>query len=307
LFFSKNKQKKIMSFLVGPFAVLTIIFINVLQFVLFGLVGWWSETLQNHSISFAQRLWAVLFPLAVGQPAIVVTGDAIRPEDRAVIISNHQVDIDWWYLWCLARAFDCHGMIRICAKSELKWVPIIGWGMYLFDFLFLSRRWELDQLEMEKKFSKWVKSSIPFFFIIFPEGTTVQTQGMITSAEFAAKANRSVLQRLLLPRVTGLRKALECLTNADCVYDVTLCYDGYTGEIPTYEDGYDRQRDKAIPSFQKVLKGFCPKKVYFHITRRPIPPLDLDNFTRWLDECWLEKDRRLDQFVKKQTLVLDNE
>ena len=46
---------------------------------------------------------------------------------KLVIISNHQMYADWWYIWLLAYFARVHEYILIIAKSSLKWVPVVGW------------------------------------------------------------------------------------------------------------------------------------------------------------------------------------
>lgn len=74
------------------------------------------------------------------------------PTDRsrpAIIIANHQVDADWWYIWQAARHYNGAGNIKIVLKDQLKYVPIVGWGMRLFEFLFLRRNIEQDAKQIK--------------------------------------------------------------------------------------------------------------------------------------------------------------
>ncbi len=40
--------------------------------------------------------------------------------------------------------------LKIVLKAGLKRVPIFGWGMQHFYFLFLHRNWDADQLYVER-------------------------------------------------------------------------------------------------------------------------------------------------------------
>ena len=46
---------------------------------------------------------------------------------KLVIISNHQMYADWWYIWLLAYFARVHAHILIILKKSLKWVPVLGW------------------------------------------------------------------------------------------------------------------------------------------------------------------------------------
>ncbi len=74
--------------------------------------------------------------------------DTSRP---VIIISNHQVDADWWYIWQAARHTEGAGNIKIVLKDQLKYVPIVGWGMRLMEFLFLRRNLEKDAKHIKGK------------------------------------------------------------------------------------------------------------------------------------------------------------
>lgn len=46
---------------------------------------------------------------------------------KLVIISNHQMYADWWYIWLLAYFARVHAYILIILKKSLKWAPVLGW------------------------------------------------------------------------------------------------------------------------------------------------------------------------------------
>lgn len=48
-----------------------------------------------------------------------------------------------------ARAYNGAGNIKIVLKDQLKYVPIIGWGMRLFEFLFLRRSIDHDSAHIK--------------------------------------------------------------------------------------------------------------------------------------------------------------
>jgi len=94
--------------------------------------------------------------------------------------------------------------------------------------------------------------------VIFPEGTTLNTQDLEDCKSFAKKKKASNLKwfqkqdNVLTPRIKGLQALVE--PNKTTVLDVTVLYGNYTGECPTYDMGYDRETE-VLPSFKKVLSG----------------------------------------------------
>lgn len=56
-----------------------------------------------------------------------------------------QVDSDWWFLFELMRPLRRHGALKIILKDDQKHVPVTGWGMRGFGFIFLKRDWVKDR------------------------------------------------------------------------------------------------------------------------------------------------------------------
>ncbi|KAL3895557.1 MAG: hypothetical protein SGCHY_004631 [Lobulomycetales sp.] len=93
-----------------------------------------------------------------------------------VLTSNHLLYLDWWYLWILARQAGAHGSLRIILKADLKHIPIFGWAMQYFGFLFLKRKWALDKKTVKDKLSLYLEESQPFWLLLFPEGTLLDEE-----------------------------------------------------------------------------------------------------------------------------------
>ena len=83
--------------------------------------------LQNSA--FTQKLFIQGVSFVLPRCEIVVTGDAIEDDGtQAIIIANHQVDADWWYIWWLLRANDQQGYLKVILK-DMSYIPFIGWGL----------------------------------------------------------------------------------------------------------------------------------------------------------------------------------
>jgi len=216
--------------------------------------------------------------------------------------------IDWWYIWKLSGDQRRNEDLKITLKDELFYIPVLGVGIWLFDFLFLTRKWEKDEAIMTKKFRQWTEQQLRLLFLIFPEGTTVNTKALETSKKYATAQNRPQLDLLLLPRVTGFNKALTSLENVTTIYDLTIAYPTYSGEIPSYEDGYTRHIDTGIPSFKSNCAAEQPSdKVHIHINKIDVTKAREADVTEFLDTIWVKKEQRLRQFINKKTLLLDDE
>ncbi|KAG6897332.1 hypothetical protein C0992_002390 [Termitomyces sp. T32_za158] len=155
---------------------------------------------------------------------------------KFVLISNHQIYADWWYAWCLIYFIGVQGVHRyvyITLKKSLQWIPIIGWGMQLYGFIFLARSWASDRLQLASHLAALGKRAEeeekPFCFLLYPEGTLVSPKTRPISKKFAEKEGIADLNHLLLPRSTGLYHSLRSLAPRvpDLkLIDLTVLYPG---------------------------------------------------------------------------------
>lgn len=110
------------------------------------------------------------------------------------------MDADWWYCWEFARALGLHGRLKIILKADLKSIPVVGWGMRQFEFLFLDRNWQADKRRLYRLLGSFVEDGYEACLLIFPEGTTINTRTLEKSQAFAAGKQRPQLRHLVLPR-----------------------------------------------------------------------------------------------------------
>ena len=73
--------------------------------------------------------------------------------DRAMWISNHRTRIDWMLLWSVAWRTRTLQHLRIVLKAPLRSVPVFGWAMQHFVFVFLVRSVALHVIGADQRFS----------------------------------------------------------------------------------------------------------------------------------------------------------
>ena len=44
------------------------------------------------------------------------------------------------------------GRCRYFAKSQLRWIPLLGWGLWAMNMPLVTRKWMSDQREMDRVF-----------------------------------------------------------------------------------------------------------------------------------------------------------
>lgn len=130
-----------------------------------------------------------------------------------------------------------HGHIFIILKESLKHVPILGWGMRFYGFVFMSRKWETDKPRIAHRLNKLKERHAgplsgtegfdPMWLLIFPEGTNASANTRQRSKAWADKIGVADMEHVLLPRSTGSFFALnELKGTVEYVYDCTMAYEG---------------------------------------------------------------------------------
>jgi hypothetical protein len=230
-------------------------------------------------------------------------------------------------MWFCAYAARMHGHIFIILKESLKFLPLVGPGMMLFSFIFLSRNWATDKPRFQHRLRKLKKTHRatpeedggsarqldPMWLLLFPEGTTLCANGRKASVAWARKQGIDDLQNTLLPRSRGMLYCLEELAGTvDWVYDCTLSYEGIPCVLlpPLFSKPRILQADGCRPgqygqdyfTMQRIyLDGRGPRAVHMHWRRfalRDIPLDDAAAFDAWLVARWREKDELLAHFAE---------
>jgi 1-acyl-sn-glycerol-3-phosphate acyltransferase len=130
-----------------------------------------------------------------------------------------------------------HGHIYIILRDNLKYIPILGWGMMFYGFIFMSRKMATDQPRMEHRLRKLkevhsgplsgTSGLDPMWLMLFPEGTNLSANTKNRSQAWADKIGVKNMEHQLLPRATGTYFCLTQLKGTvDYVYDCTLAYEG---------------------------------------------------------------------------------
>ena len=219
---------------------------------------------------------------------------------NTILISNHQLYIDWLYLWQLSYAFQrAHDFIFIL-KQSIRKIPFIGRGMRDYGFIFIRRRWEQDQQHLHTSLTDLAQQNLVpkeaepeeteqqllrtsrnkaftkddsggFILVMFPEGTTIHPDAMSKSHTFAQThlglpASHHP-RNVLLPRSTGLWACVKTLGPAglDSMVDVTVGV-----------EEFDAQLD-AVPEDKFPLSmcffGHPPRRVHLRVDiLRPYAP-----------------------------------
>jgi len=223
---------------------------------------------------------------------------------------------DWIYVWCLTYYLNVQLDMFIMLKKSLKWVPLLGWGMQIFEFLFVARSWAEDRIYLERKLGSMAKRAEmednPLALLIFPEGTLVSKDTRPLSKKYADKIGIPDMTHTLLPRSTGMQYALRALSPripSLHLLDITIAYPG----IPRLGYGQSYYTLRSI-----LFSGVPPPRIHMHLklynVKHDIPmgtisideqgneleatDLDKSRFAEWIRQVWRDKDERFERFYE---------
>ena len=200
-----------------------------------------------------------------------------------LVSSNHQ---SWVDILVLQRIF--HGRIpflKFFLKSELIWVPVIGWAWWALDFPFMKRGRGHGARSSDLKTTREACEKfkrIPTTVINFVEGTR------FTAAKHSQQG--SPYRHLLKPKTGGLGIALATMGEQfEALLDVTIVY------------------PHGTPRFWDLLCGRIDA-VTVRVQQREIPDDVLGSdpigdkayrqrIVAWIEQQWSEKDALIGQLL----------
>jgi len=113
---------------------LTVFLVHICQVLVYITFVWWNRALNTRYQTILQRIYVHFTDKTIGSSEIVVTGDPVDPTETAILIANHQMDVDWWYVWCFTKKYERQGNFKIALKKELFYIPIFGLGIFFSGF-----------------------------------------------------------------------------------------------------------------------------------------------------------------------------
>jgi lysophosphatidic acid acyltransferase/lysophosphatidylinositol acyltransferase len=119
------------------------------------------------NLHWAQLVWLVDRWAGVrvrfhGDPAMMAQLSDGRRLDQALVVCNHRSGIDWLLGWVFSTRFKRLGHTKAMVKKSLKYVPVLGWGWYFCEYVFLSRDWAKDAKTLSRTYE--VASLVSFCF-----------------------------------------------------------------------------------------------------------------------------------------------
>ncbi|KAG6039791.1 hypothetical protein E4U41_002138 [Claviceps citrina] len=266
---------------------------DVLLSLLLPLAKLAPRAVYEASSQIALSVWAwiqLIFELFNGA-VIEISGDALPEGESAVVVANHVAWSDFYMIQACAQRAGMLAYCRYFAKSQLKAVPFLGWGLWAMGMPLVSRNWLKDKAELDRVFSGIVNDEFPTWLISFSEATRFTPRKFAESQVWCKKSDKPQPKNLLFPRTKGFVSTVQHLRKAPhvkAVYDFTIAYqcDGVFHEAPTM------WQTLSTPGLSSKSKF----KFHVHVRRfsvETLPESD-DDLARWLEKRWMEKGEWLE-------------
>lgn len=242
-------------------------------------------------VAFTNWKWIQTIFQVFNGGKITMSGDSLPEGESAIVIANHVSWTDFYMIQALAIRAGMLGRCRWFAKIELRWVPLLGWGIWAMGMPMVSRKWMKDKTELDRVFNGIVVKKWPTWLISFSEATRFTPKKYEETKVWCKEKNRPIPKHLLYPRTKGFVTTVQHLRKAKhmkAVYDITIAYGHH---------------DKFLeaPSIWESLScgGLSGHRGYkFHVDVKRIPLEDLPGsdteLAKWLEIRWMEKGEYLD-------------
>ncbi|KAG4030233.1 hypothetical protein MFRU_013g02490 [Monilinia fructicola] len=243
-------------------------------------------------VAFTNWNWIqVIFEIFNGGK-ITISGDVLPEGETAIVIANHVSWTDFYMIQALAIRAGMLGRCRWFAKIELRWVPLLGWGIWGMGMPMVSRNWLKDKKELDRVFAGVVVKKWPQWLISFSEATRYTPKKYEETKTWCKENNRPIPKHLLYPRTKGFVTTVQHLRKAKhvkAVYDMTIAYSKHNKwhEAPTIWESLSCGD----------LSGKRGYKFHVEVKRFPLDELPESDagLAKWLETRWIEKGEYLEE------------
>lgn len=143
--------------------VLHLLVADLLLSALLPLSVFFPTLTYNASSHIAYSVWRAIQSIftSINSARIITTGDQLPHGESAIVVANHVSWTDFYMIQALAIRSGMLGRCRWFAKSQLKWVPFLGWGLWAMGMPLVSRNWVRDRAELDSIFGRIVRNHRP--------------------------------------------------------------------------------------------------------------------------------------------------
>ncbi|MCJ1414833.1 hypothetical protein MMC32_001162 [Xylographa parallela] len=276
------------------------------------------------SSSIAAAVWLHIQSIFTRSNAANITfsGIPLPTSESAIVVANHISWTDFYMIQALAIRAGMLGRCRWFAKSQLKKVPFLGWGLWAMGMPLVTRDWTHDSQEMDRVFRGIKKYNWPTCtsfdcnakvqlrlsvdhhavgLIAYSEATRYTPEKYAETLAWCKAHDRPLPQHTLYPRTRGFITTVQQLRetpHVKAVYDLTIAYAEKRpspGEKWVFLAAPDMWQSLSEPRLNRRWK--C----HVHVERYPLKllPDTEEGLKLWLEVKWIEKGVRLEQLRQR--------
>lgn len=255
-----------------------------------------NTKLQHKFTLFLKNLWLNFTVTLLGfyfvHPLNICYDKRILDKKKCIIISNHLTNYDWIYVLVVLAKLNMYEDLVIILKDSLSKIPVYGYGMKVFGYIFLKRDWNKDREILAKGLVN-TKERDKYYMLLFPEGTLIDYTTHEKSQKFC-EANPIKIddvafnpKNVLMPRKTGFNMIFENLKEQlDGIVDITLLVHPYqrypSEEFTLYNVFIERSRKLDFA----ILVDYIDKN-----------EVDGDD---WLYKLFNQKEKTIERYKKTE-------
>ncbi|XVF47400.1 hypothetical protein PTKIN_Ptkin03bG0106000 [Pterospermum kingtungense] len=121
-------------------------------------------------------------------------------KEHAILMPNHVSDADVLLTWILAQRSGCLRSALSVVKKSTQYLPIFGWTLWFYEFIFVDRNWARDGSKLKLSFEALKDFPMPFWITIFVEGTRLTPDKLIEAQTFASSKGLPIPKNVLIPK-----------------------------------------------------------------------------------------------------------
>ncbi|KAK8559725.1 hypothetical protein V6N13_016461 [Hibiscus sabdariffa] len=155
-------------------------------------------------------------------------------KEHAIIMPNHVSDSDTLVTWVLAQRVGCLRSALTIVKKTTQYLPVFGLTTWFYEFIFVDRNWAKDESKLRSSFEALKDFPMPFWMIIFVEGTRLTPDKLLEAQAFASSKGYPIPKNVLIPKTKGIVTTVQSLRSfVPAIYDVTIAIPKNQPYFPT--------------------------------------------------------------------------
>ena len=203
-----------------------------------------------------------------------------QPNKVNILLANHLSTIDWEILLAIIKESNINNFLFV-GKKQLMYVPGFGFSFFCGSDIKLSRKWENDQISLNKQIDNLEEGLL----VIFPEGTRFDPNKHIDAVQFSKDNSLPIYNNLLVPKSKGLWTICNKLIQRNklgFINDTTIVIENFKNRNAYFSDLIKNPLGNIYIQNRQLY--FDNKETSY------------EDFKKWLLNIWVDKDLIIDNY-----------